>query len=189
MIYGADHSCYGVSKLAGDLYCQEYARNMDVPTVVNRMSCIGGAWQFGVQDQGWIAWFVFAAITGKTINIYGDGKQVRDILGVEDLVKLFEVELRNIDKHKGEVYNVGGGVKNTLSLIECVNYIKQKINKDIPLKFHPWRIADHRVYISNISKLKKVWQPQITPYEVIDKIYRWAIANPEIVALYEDGLL
>ena len=97
---GGDHSCYGVSKLAGDIYSQEYCHNMGVPTVINRMSCIAGAWQLGVEDQGWVAWFVLAAITGKTINIYGNGKQVRDILDAEDLAKLFEMQLREIDKHK-----------------------------------------------------------------------------------------
>lgn len=182
---GPDHSCYGVSKLAGDIYAQEYAHNMGVPTVVNRMSCIAGAWQLGVEDQGWVAWFVFAAITGKRINIYGNGKQVRDILDADDLVRLFEMQLREIDKHKGKVYNVGGGFKNTLSLLECIDYLNKKLNINIPLKFHPWRIADQRIYISDISKLDRIWQPETTPYELLDKIYQWAIEHPEILALYK----
>ena len=184
-IDGGDHSCYGVSKLAGDIYSQEYCHNMGVPTVVNRMSCIAGSWQLGVEDQGWLAWFVFAAITGKTINIYGDGKQIRDILDIDDLARLFEMQLKCIDKHKGQVYNVGGGPKNTLSLLESIDYLNSKLNINIPLKFHPWRIADQRVYVSNISKLEKFWQPQTTPYELLDKIYQWAIKHPEILALYK----
>lgn len=181
---GSDHSCYGVSKLTGDIYCQEYAHNMGVPTVVNRMSCIAGPWQMGVEDQGWVAWFVFAAITGEDINIYGNGKQVRDVLDADDLARLFHMQLKEIDKHKGRVYNVGGGPKNSLSLLECINYLNKKLKRDIPLKFHPWRIADHRVYLSDISKLKKFWQPETNPYEVLDKIYQWAVEHPEILALY-----
>ncbi len=182
---GSDHSCYGVSKLSGDIYAQEYTRNMGVPAVINRMSCIGGPWQLGVEDQGWVAWFVFAAITGKTINIYGNGKQVRDVLDVDDLARLFEMQLRQIDVHKGKVYNVGGGPKNTLSLLECINYLNKKLNIKIPLKFHSWRTADHRVYISDISKLKEVWQPETSPYELLDKIHQWAIKHPQILDLYK----
>ncbi len=183
---GGDHSCYGVSKLAGDIYSQEYARNMGVPTVVNRMSCLAGRWQMGVEEQGWVAWFVFAAISGKTINIYGNGKQVRDILDADDLARLLELQLAEINVHKGKVYNVGGGNRNTLSLLECVNYLNKKLNINIPLKFHPWRVADHRVYVSDISKLESFWKPKTTPYQVLDKIYQWAIEHPEVLAMYKD---
>ncbi|MFH1577503.1 MAG: NAD-dependent epimerase/dehydratase family protein, partial [Candidatus Omnitrophota bacterium] len=184
-IDGADHSCYGVSKLAGDIYCQEYARNMGVPAVVNRMSCIAGPWQLGVEDQGWVAWFVFAAMTRGTLNIYGNGKQIRDVLDAGDLARLFEIELSQINVHKGKVYNVGGGFKNTLSLLECINYLNDKLKINIPLKFHPWRVADHRVYISDISRLEKFWQPKTSPYKLLDKIHQWAIKNPQILSLYK----
>ncbi|GAI42454.1 unnamed protein product, partial [marine sediment metagenome] len=83
------------------------------------------------------------------------------------------------------VYNVGGGFKNTLSLLECIDYLNKKLNINIPLKFHPWRIADQRIYISDISKLDRIWQPETTPYELLDKIYQWAIEHPEILALYK----
>lgn len=183
---GRDHSCYGVSKLSGDIYCQEYSHNMGVPTVVNRLSCVAGAWQLGVEEQGWVSWFVFAGLTDTTINIYGNGKQLRDILDAEDLARLFEMQLRKINIHKGKVYNVGGGFRRTLSLLECINYLKQKFKMKITLKFHPPRIADHLVYVSDISGLEKFWQPKSMPPELLDKIYNWAINHPRILALYKD---
>lgn len=185
---GNDHSCYGVSKLSGDLYCQEYAKNMGVPTVVNRMSCIGGKWQMGVEEQGWVAWFVFAAIVGCPLNIYGSGKQVRDVLDAEDLARLFEMQLSRIGSFSGNVFNVGGGIDNTLSLLECIEYLEEKTGKQIPLKFHPKRIADHDIYVSDISKLKDVWQPKTSPTALIDKIYAWAYEHREILDMYKEGI-
>jgi len=183
---GNDHSCYGASKLTGDLYCQEYAKNMGVPTVVNRMSCIAGRWQMGVEDQGWTAWFVYAAMTGGSLNIYGTGKQVRDVLDAEDLARLFEIELREISKYSGSVFNVGGGRFNTLSLLECIEYLNRKFNIHIPLKFYPKRIADHDIYVSDISKLNGIWEPKTNPYKLLDKIYDWAIEHPEIIDMYRE---
>ena len=112
--------------------------------------------------------------------------QVRDVLDVHDLARLFEMQLREIDKHSGKVYNVGGGPKNTLSLLECVNYLNKKLKINIPLEFHPWRIADHRVYISDISGLEKFWRPQTNPCQILDEICQWADEHPEILALYKD---
>ncbi|GAI19606.1 unnamed protein product, partial [marine sediment metagenome] len=117
------HSPYGCSKYMGDLYCQEYYHIYGVPTVVNRQSCIAGRWQQGCEDQGWLAWFCFVKMFDAVLTIYGNGKQVRDILNVDELADLYLLQLLNIDTHKGKVYNIGGGPENTASLIEVMNHL------------------------------------------------------------------
>jgi len=167
-IGGRPHSPYGVSKLCGDIYCQEYYKVYDLPTVVNRMSAIYGLHQFGTEEQGWVSHFVRSALSTKTLNIYGDGKQVRDMLWGEDLAKLFLLELEKIDEFKGTVWNVGGGYKNSMSLIECIRYLEDKLNFSFKLNFYGWRIADHKIYISNITPLEKYWKPTVSPEQGID---------------------
>lgn len=167
------HSPYGCSKAAADLYHQEYFHIYGVPTVVNRMSCIYGLHQKGVEDQGWLWWFVQAKKKNLPLNIYGNGKQVRDALFGTDLAKLYLEELRDIKKHKGQVYNVGGGLKNSVSLLEVINYLDKKGGQKIKLKFFDWRVADHRIYISDIKKITSSsnWKPTTSPWEGIDKIW------------------
>lgn len=169
------HSPYGCSKAAADLYHQEYFHIYGVPTVVNRMSCIYGLYQKGVEDQGWLWWFVEAKKKNKSLNIYGNGKQVRDALFGTDLAKLYVEELENIKKHQGQVYNVGGGMKHTVSLIEVIDYLNQKGDKTLKLKYFPWRPADHKIYISDITKVvsQSNWQPTITVWEGIDKMWEF----------------
>lgn len=173
-IGGRPHSPYGVSKLVGDIYCQEYHSVYGLKTVVNRMSCIYGTNQYGKEEQGWVAHFVFSALRGDTINIYGSGKQVRDMLWGDDLARLFMIEIEKIDKFAGKVYNVGGGMNNTMSLLECILLLEQKLNKKIQLVFKEWRPADHKVFISDISPLKQFWKPTIPPKKGIDKLIEWA---------------
>lgn len=167
------HSPYGCSKATADLYHQEYFHIYGVPTVVNRMSCIYGLYQKGVEDQGWLWWFVLAKKKNKKLNIYGDGKQVRDALFGTDLARLYVEELENINNHQGQVFNVGGGPKHTVSLLEVIDYLDKKGGKPLKLKFHDWRPADHRVYISDISKVTKVtgWRPTTSVWEGIDKMW------------------
>ncbi len=167
------HSLYGVSKAAGDLYCQEYFHIYGVPTVINRMSCVYGLYQKGVEDQGWVDWFVRAKITNKPLNIYGDGKQVRDCVFGEDLAKLYLLELENINKVKGQVFNIGGGVKNTISLLEAIEFLNNKGGKKLKLCYKSWRPADQKIYISDISKIKKNlnWKPEIGVFDGINKIW------------------
>jgi CDP-paratose 2-epimerase len=158
------HSPYGVSKAVGDLYCQEYFHIYGIPVVINRMSCIYGLYQKGVEDQGWLDWFVNAKINNIPINIYGDGKQVRDCLFGSDLAELYLLELENINKLKGQVFNVGGGTKFTISLIEAINYLNTTGGQKLKLTFKPWRPADQKVYISDITKITKLlnWKPKTT---------------------------
>ncbi|MCX5657813.1 MAG: GDP-mannose 4,6-dehydratase [Candidatus Omnitrophica bacterium] len=173
------HTPYGVSKLVGDLYTQEYAHIYKMKTVVFRMSCIYGIRQFGFEDQGWAAWFVIAALTNKPITIYGDGKQVRDLLYVQDLVKAFEKFINSGMKH--EIFNIGGGPENTTSLLEFIDAIKKTTGKSLKVKFSHWRPSDQKVYISDISKVRKSlgWKPEISPCEGLDRIYNWVKQNPK----------
>src|SRR4030067_515592 len=106
------HSPYGCSKGTADQYVRDYQRIYSLPTVVFRQSCIYGPRQFGVEDQGWVAWFIIAATLGRKITIFGDGKQVRDVLYIDDLVNLFDVTLKKISVASGKIYNVGGGDTN-----------------------------------------------------------------------------
>ena len=125
------HSPYGCSKGAGDQYVRDYARIYGLKTVVFRQSCIYGTRQFGIEDQGWIAWFCLATLRGQGFTIFGDGKQIRDTLWVGDLVDAYEAALGRIDAVSGEVFNVGGGPSNTLSLLELVAMLEQHFGRKL----------------------------------------------------------
>ena len=177
-----EHSPYGCSKLAADIYTQDYAHTYGLHTAVLRMSCIYGERQFGVEDQGFIAHFVISATLGKEITIYGTGKQVRDILHVEDLVRAMDLALKKAETSPGEVYNIGGGSSNALSLLEIIGYIEEISNKKIRLKFDEWRKADQRVYISDIRKAKEKlgWKPSVLWKEGITRLCSWALGNKQL---------
>lgn len=167
------HSPYGKSKLTADHYCQEYYHVYDIPTVVNRMSCIYGYYQQGVEDQGWIDFFVRQLVNGDgKINIYGDGKQVRDMLWGEDVAKLYLTELENIDDVAGEVFNVGGGYLNTCSLNEAIGIIEKETGNKADITYCDWRHADQRIYISDTRKAQSVldWEQKVNPTEGIKKM-------------------
>ncbi|MFH1545295.1 MAG: NAD-dependent epimerase/dehydratase family protein [archaeon] len=175
-----EHTPYGCSKLAGDLYVQDYAQLYGIKTGVFRMSCIYGTRQFGVEDQGWVAWFTIAALTGKPITIYGDGKQVRDVLFVNDLVEAYDAFLES--SLKQGVFNTGGGAKNTLSLRELIEILEEDINGKIKSSFSDWRPSDQKVYISDISKLKEQlqWEPKTSPEEGVKELIEWVKENKKL---------
>ena len=171
------HTPYGASKYTGDLYAQEYAHAYGMKTAVFRMSCIYGTRQFGFEDQGWLAWFVICCKKGTPITIYGNGKQVRDVLFVSDLIKAYDAFLQG--RHPHGVYNMGGGRENTLSLLELIDEIK-KNGLSIPkVSFSDWRMFDQKVYISDIRKAKKDfrWKPEITPAAGIKHLIEWVSQN------------
>jgi CDP-paratose 2-epimerase len=171
------HSPYGCSKLAADIYVQDYAYTYGLKTGVFRMSCIYGERQFGVEDQGWVSWFAIATLTGKPITIYGDGKQVRDVLYVGDLIDVFDKFLNSNLKH--EVFNIGGGPKNTLSLLELLEMLKRMSGMNPKISFAEWRPADQKVYISNINKAKVLlnWEPKTKPEDGIRRLVNWILNN------------
>jgi len=172
-----EHTPYGCSKLSGDLYVQDYAHLYDLKTGVFRMSCIYGTRQFGVEDQGWIAWFTIATLLGKPLVIYGDGKQVRDVLFVSDLVNLFDKFIHSNVNHG--VYNIGGGEQNTLSLLELIDMIEEFSAVRSKTTFSDWRPSDQKVYISDIRKAEKelAWTPEIEPEKGVKRIIDWVEKN------------
>src|SRR5690348_1932755 len=143
------HTPYGCSKGSADQYVLDYARSFGIPTVVFRMSCIYGQRQMGTEDQGWVAHFLIRALEGKPITIYGDGKQVRDILDVGDAVNAYAEALENIDAVQGQVFNLGGGPVNAISLLELIDEIRSITGRDIELEFENWRQGDQRWYVSD----------------------------------------
>jgi CDP-paratose 2-epimerase len=174
------HSPYGCSKGAGDQYVRDYARIYDLPTTVFRQSCIYGLRQFGVEDQGWVAWFIIAAITGRPISIYGNGKQVRDILFVDDLLNAYDAAFQNPEKAAGQIFNVGGGRQNTISVwLEFAPMLEKLLNKKIEVSWGDWRPGDQPVYISDIRKAQRVlgWSPKVSAQEGITRLFHWVQEN------------
>ena len=175
------HSPYGCSKGAGDQYMRDYARIYDLRTVVFRQSTIYGPRQFGIEDQGYLAWFVIAAVLGRPITIYGDGKQVRDMLFVEDLLNAYDLAIEKIDDIAGSVYNIGGGPENTTSIWrELGPALEALLESEIPVNWvADWRPGDQRIYISDIRKIKTElgWQPQVSFPDGVQRIFNWVKEN------------
>jgi CDP-paratose 2-epimerase len=174
------HSPYGCSKGSADQYVRDYSRIYGLKTVVLRQSCIYGQNQFGIEDQGWVAWFTIASTFGKKFFIYGDGKQVRDVLHIDDLINLYETIINNIDKCKGQIFNVGGGEDNTLSLLELLNTLGKQ--NTLNYQYSDWRPGDQKIYVSDITKLKNTigWTPKIGVEEGLEKLQSWVSVNKDI---------
>jgi len=174
------HSPYGCSKGAGDQYVRDYARIYGLPTVVFRQSCILGPRQMGVEDQGWAAWLVIAAVTGQPITICGDGKQVRDVLFVDDLLDVYDAAVAHIGVAAGQVYNVGGGPANTMSVwAEFGPLLERLVGRPIPVSRAGWRPGDQRVCILDIRKAghELGWQPRVGVEEGVRRLYEWVVEN------------
>jgi CDP-paratose 2-epimerase len=177
------HSPYGCSKGAADQYVRDYARIYGLRTVVFRMSCIYGPRQFGVEDQGWVAHFLISSVLDRPITIYGDGKQVRDILYIDDLLEAFERAVERIDVSAGEVYNMGGGPENTMSVwTEFHEYLRELLGRDVPVSYDEWRPGDQLVYVSDTSKAQRElgWRPRTSVREGIEKLFRWVESNKDL---------
>lgn len=183
-VNGGDHSIYGISKITADLLIQEWADAYKIPAIINRFSCLAGPNQWGKSEQGWVTWFAIANELQLPLTFYGyKGKQVRDCLFTDDINNLISKQIVELQKGNifGEVFNVGGGKSNTVSLIEAVNLIEQKTKKifePITIKDEERR-ADQRIYISDTSKVRARfnWQPNTTISEGYDQIIEWVKAN------------
>ena len=173
------HSPYGCSKGAACQYVLDYARTFKIPTAVFRMSCIYGPHQFGNEDQGWVAHFLIRAIENKPITVYGDGRQVRDILFVEDLVNAFLLAQENISSISGQAFNMGGGPNNTISLLELLALIKELEHQVPSVHFEEWRPADQLYYVSDVRKFAAAtgWRPRVGVRDGIARLHEWLIEN------------
>lgn len=178
------HSPYGCSKGAGDQYVRDYARIYGMRTLVFRQSCIYGTRQFGIEDQGWIAWFCVAATTGQPFTIYGDGKQIRDALWVGDLIDAYERGLDRMDAVAGEVFNIGGGPENTLSLNELVALLSEAFGRDFAPPHADWRPGDQRVFVADVRKAERLlgWAPKVRTAEGVAKLLNWVRENRALFA-------
>lgn len=177
------HSPYGCSKGAGDQYVRDYARIYGLRTIVCRQSCIYGTRQFGTEDQGWVAHFAIAALLGRPLTIYGDGRQVRDILYIDDLLDLYERALARVGPGEGLVYNVGGGPTESVSLLEFVAFLEGELGRKLEITFADWRPGDQRVYISDIRKAQWElgWRPRVSKAEGLRRLWDWVESNRVLV--------
>jgi len=177
------HSPYGCSKGTADQYIRDFHRIYGLKTVVFRQSCIYGPQQFGNEDQGWVAHFVIKAILEEKISIYGDGKQVRDILEVSDLISAYKLAIKKINKTKGQIYNIGGGKENTFSLLELIEYLEKKLNKKISLDFYDWRPGDQKIFISNNKKFIEDtgWDIKIDKFKGVNRLITWVERNIDLI--------
>ncbi|MBV9125266.1 MAG: NAD-dependent epimerase/dehydratase family protein, partial [Planctomycetes bacterium] len=171
------HSPYGCSKGAADQYVLDYTRSFGLPTVVFRMSCIYGPHQFGTEDQGWVAHFLICALQDRPLTLYGDGLQVRDILFVEDLAEALVLAQAHMKHLAGQAFNMGGGPRNTISLLELLELIADIHGQTPPVCVTAWRIGDQRYYVSDTSKFEAGtgWAPRVGVREGVTRLYEWLV--------------
>ena len=174
---------YGASKLAAELYALEYAHAYDLSVIVDRLSCVYGPWQLGTELQGWVAWLCAAKRTGRTFTVFGNGKQVRDLLYIDDLRLAIEKQLAAVTEPGAHLFHVGGGTKNARSLISVAEIVEDVAGKSVPpmsIRYSEWRQADRRAYVSDVSKLSRLdWQPTTSVECGMERVWRWlAVHGP-----------
>lgn len=176
------HSPYGVSKGAADSYTKDYARIYGMNTVVFRQSCIYGTHQLGIEDQGWVAHLGARAIFNKSINIYGNGKQIRDLLYVDDLTELYLTAVKNAAKIKGEVFNIGGGTANAISVNEYLSFLSKTLGRKLKLKNKKTRPGDQLYFVADNSKAKKIlaWAPRVSYKKGLPEMLKWISENKQL---------
>jgi CDP-paratose 2-epimerase len=178
------HSPYGCSKGTADQYVADYARIYNLRTVNFRQSCIYGPRQFGVEDQGWVAWFAIAHTMGLPVIVYGNGKQSRDLLHVDDLIDCYLRAIERIDDVVGESFNIGGGPGNSFSLLEFMAVLGEISGRPVSYKFGEWRPGDQPVYISDIRRAGELlgWSPRIQAHTGIRALWNWINDNSYLFA-------
>jgi CDP-paratose 2-epimerase len=176
------HSPYGCSKGAADQYVRDYARIFNLSTVVFRMSCIAGQRQFGNEDQGWVAHFLYSTLQNLPFTIYGTGHQIRDVLYVQDLLSAFEAVRANRDVTRGQIYNVGGGAPNTISLLELLDLIEELTGKRPEYRLEAMRPGDQLIYVSDHGKLTRDtgWKPEADVREILERIRAFFRSNRDL---------
>jgi len=173
------HSPYGCSKGAAEQYVHDYARTYGIPTVVFRMSCVAGPRQFGNEDQGWVAHFLYSAMEEQPVVLYGDGRQVRDVLYVGDLLDAFELATERRALTAGQIYNIGGGAENTVSLLELAGQIHAVTGKRLRYSKESTRAGDQVIYVSDHSRFtgETGWRPRTSVRETLDALLDWWTRN------------
>jgi CDP-paratose 2-epimerase len=171
------HSPYGCSKGAADQYVRDYARTFGLPTIVFRMSCIYGPHQFGTEDQGWVAHFLIQALRGRPITLYGDGRQVRDVLFVEDLVDALLLALERTSTKAGEAFNIGGGRENAVSLLELLDMVAEITGRAPQVRFDDWRPGDQKHYVSDTARFAQAtgWRPRTAVRPGLEQLADWLV--------------
>ncbi len=169
------HSPYGCSKGAADQYVLDYARVYGLPAVVFRMSCIYGPRQFGTEDQGWVAHFLVRALARRPLNVYGDGKQVRDILYIDDLVDALMLASEGAHELAARAFNIGGGPGSTISILELLEALERLEGSAPPVVFDTWRRGDQRYYVSDTRAFRAAtgWTPRVSAAEGIERLHAW----------------
>jgi CDP-paratose 2-epimerase len=182
------HSPYGCSKGAADQYVIDYARTFGLPAAVFRMSCIYGPHQCGTEDQGWVAHFLMRAQQGREIVLYGDGKQVRDTLFVEDLVDAFLLAQRHMSTLSGQAFNIGGGPRNTTSLLELLDLIGELRGVAPAVRCDQWRPGDQRYYVSDTRKFQVAtgWTPRVDVQTGVQRLHDWLESEATAAAWREE---
>jgi CDP-paratose 2-epimerase len=167
------HSPYGCSKGAADQYVLDYARMYQLPAVVFRLSSIYGPHERGTADQGWVTHFLTHAVRGEPITIYGDGRQVRDALHVDDLIEAMCRAQVRLARVAGRAFNIGGGVKNAVSLRDLLDAIRRLQGSVPEVRFGPWRLADQRYYVADNGAFSEAagWHPRIGVDEGVRQLH------------------
>lgn len=175
------HSPYGCSKGSADQYVRDFARIYGLNTVVFRQSCIYGPRQMGMEDQGWVVWIISRAVLGEPARVYGNGKQVRDLLHVEDLQNAYDRVVDSVEKTRGQIYNIGGGPRCAMSVIELLRWLQRRYPAFV-WEYHPWRSGDQKVYVSDISKAREHfgWEPGIAVDDGLLRMVAWVEENKEL---------
>ena len=178
------HSPYGCSKGAAERYVADYHRIYGLRTVSFRQSCIYGPRQFGVEDQGWVAWFIIASLLRRPITIFGDGRQVRDVLHVDDLLRCYMAAIDNADTVAGMAFNIGGGPEHTLSLLELLDLIRTRTGVVVEPAFGDERPGDQKVYVSDIGLAAERldWSPEVPVDEGVRRLVDWVRDHRDLLA-------
>ena len=175
------HSPYGCSKGCADQYVLDYARTFRLPATVFRMSCIYGPRQFGTEDQGWVAHFARAVLRGEGVTFYGDGRQVRDVLHVSDLVRALRAALDEPRRTAGRAFNVGGGPANAVSLRQVVAELGGLAGREVGVRTDAWRAGDQRWYVSDTARVRETlgWEPRVGWRDGLADLFAWLAEHVE----------
>jgi CDP-paratose 2-epimerase len=175
-------SPYGCSKGGADQYVLDYAKSYGLPNVVFRMSCIYGEHQCGNEDQGWVAHFLLRAMRREKITLYGDGRQVRDVLHVSDLLDAMLLAVDKVDQLAGHAFNMGGGSANTVSLLQILDMIAAMEGRRPRVGFGPARIGDQRWYVSDTTAFTAAtgWRPEVTVEQGVRQLHEWLRTHADV---------